>query len=81
MNGARPKKKPEHYLRVFMDENTKEINIEGNAAGLEFLINACRAVIGQAPGANHYHLGESFGTLESSSLDLIVAYRELQKKP
>ena len=79
MNSASPQKKSGHYLRVFVDQEIKEINIEGNAAGLEFLVAVCRAVVGQAPGANHYHLGESFGTLEPSSIDLIVTYREAEK--
>ncbi len=76
MGDASPKKKSGHRLRVSMDDKSREITIEGNAAGLDFLAEICRVVIGQAPGANHYHLGEAFGTLEPSSFDLIVTYRE-----
>jgi Protein of unknown function (DUF1523). len=32
-----PRKKPGHRLRVFLDEKTKEVNIEGNKVGLEYL--------------------------------------------
>ncbi len=70
------KKKNGHSLRVFLDEKTREVHIEGNKAGLEYLTEVCMAVIGQSPGANHWHLGEVFNTLEPHSLDLIICYRE-----
>lgn len=71
-----PRKKPGYCLRVFLDEKTQEVNIEGNKAGLEYLAAVCLSVIGQPPGPNHWHLGEAFGTLEKQSLDLIICYRE-----
>jgi len=70
-----PKKKPDHCLQVFFDAKTREVHVEGNKAGLEYFIAACSAVIGQAPGGNHWHLGETFNTLEPGSLDLIICYR------
>ena len=72
----RPKKKPGHCLRVFLDENTKEVNIEGNQAGLEYLAAVCLNVIGQPPGPNHWHLSEVFDVLDEKSLDIIICYRE-----
>lgn len=71
-----PKKNTNHRLRVFLDEKTKEVNIEGNRAGLEYLAAVCLSVVNQPPGPNHWHLGKSFDTLDQHSLDLIVCYRE-----
>lgn len=73
---AVPMKNPGHFLRVFLDQQTQEVHVEGNRAGLEYLIAVCRNVTGQTPGQNHWHLGEAFNTLEPGSLDLIVCYRE-----
>jgi hypothetical protein len=71
-----PRKKSGHRLRVFFDEETKEVNIEGNQAGLEYLAAVCLSIMGQPPGPNHWHLSEAFDTLDEKSLDLIICYRE-----
>jgi hypothetical protein len=75
MKAKEPRKKPGHRLRVFFDEKTGEINMEGNRAGLEYLAEVCRSVIGQSPGPNHWHLSEAFDTLDQPSLDVTVCYR------
>ncbi len=71
-----PHKKSGYRLRVFLDEKTGEINIEGNKAGLEYLAEACLAIIGQPPGPNHWHLSEAFDTLDPQSPDLIISHRD-----
>ena len=71
-----PRKKPGHRLRVSLDEKTREIEIEGNKAGLEYLAAVCLSMLGQPPGPNHWHFGEAFATLDEKSLDLIICYRE-----
>ena len=76
MRAKGPRKKPDHHLHIFFDEQTREIHIEGNQAGLEYLAQVCRSVIGQAPGPNHWHLSEAFETLDPPSLDVIICYRE-----
>jgi hypothetical protein len=75
MKAKEPRKKPGHRLRIFFDEKTGEVNIEGNRAGLEYLAEVCRSVIGQSPGPNHWHLSEAFDTLDQQSLEVIVCYR------
>ena len=75
MKARAPRKKPDHRLRAFVDEHTREVIIEGNRAGLEYLAAVCQSVIGQAAGANHWHLGEAFETLDPQSLDLLICYR------
>lgn len=70
------KKKKDHRLSVTFDKELNEIHIEGNKSGLEYLMEVCRAVLGQPPGANHWHLGEAFNTLDSGSPDLVVCYVE-----
>jgi hypothetical protein len=76
MKAKAPRKKADHRLRVFLNEKTREINIEGNRAGLEYLAAVCWSVMGQSPGPNHWHLGEAFETLDPQSLDLIICYQE-----
>ncbi len=76
MEGGQPKIKTGHKLRVFLDEKTQEVHIEGNKAGLEYLIDRCKAVIDQPPGPNHWHLADSFNNLETGPLSLIVCFQE-----
>jgi hypothetical protein len=76
MKARTPRKKPDHHLRVFVDEHTREVIIEGNSAGLEYLAAVCQSVIGQSGGANHWHLGEAFETLAPQSPDVVICYRE-----
>ena len=76
MELGEPRKQSNHQLWVIMDEKTKEIHIEGNKAGLEYLAAVCLKVAQQTTGANHWHLGEVFHTLAPKSLDLIVCHRQ-----
>ena len=74
-----PRKQPEHRLRVFIDEQSSQVHIDGNRAGLEYLAAVCLNVIDEPPGPNHWHFSESFGTLDERSLDLDVSYvKELE---
>jgi hypothetical protein len=75
MKNITPHLKDDHRLRVYEDEKTKEIHIEGNKSGLEFLVQICNAVIGQPPGPNHWHLSEIFDNVDPQSRDLIICYR------
>lgn len=68
------KKLEGHRLQVKLDVNTQEVHIEGNKAGLEYLVAVLHAVIGQEPGPNHWHLGEAFGTLAPGSPDLLITF-------
>ena len=70
-----PRKQPGHRLRVFIDEKSGEVHVEGNTAGLEYLAAVCVSVIGQPPGPSHWHLSEVFNTLEEASPDLMISYR------
>ena len=68
--------RPGHRLRVFLDEKTKEVHIEDNRPGLEYLIACCRAVIDQPPEPHHCHLADYFDNLETGSLNLIVCFQK-----
>ena len=74
MKPIQPKKSPSHKLRVHIDQTAGEVHVEGNQEGLKYLIAVCSAILGQSPGANHWHLGEAFYTLEAGSPDLIISY-------
>ncbi len=76
MSSDSPRLKNDHQLRVVVHKETNEIHIEGNRSGLEYLMEVCKAVIGQSPGANHWHLGGAFNTLNPDSPDLIICYQE-----
>ena len=70
------KKKPDHRLSVRHDKVNNEIHIEGNKSGLEYLIAACRSILGQPPGPNHWHFSEEFYTLDAGSAALSICYTE-----
>ncbi len=53
-----------------------EVVIQGNRAGLEFLADVCRKVIGKPDPSGHIHIRPEMGNASSGSIPIKIEFME-----
>jgi len=56
-----------------------EVIIQGNRAGLEFLADVCRKVIGKTDPSGHIHISPEMGNTSPGSIPIRIEFTEADK--